>query len=174
LFDRQLGERRAKIAQLQRGDRVRLNWQKWRNLFHPDGNALFAGPAYVVDVLVVEDREEPSPQIGPGLPKMLFGNGPHQAFLNQIVGDRRIPGQCVRVAPKSGDLLFEEFTEIAHNMRLFNYVPTIVAKQHASLPTCDSRPHFFAVRPIGAPFQRGRFMVNGAPGGSFSCGFGTA
>jgi hypothetical protein len=73
-----------------------------------------------------------------------------------------------------GGLLFEEFTEIAHNMRLFNYVPTIVAKQHASLPTCDSRPHFFAVRPIGAPFQRGRFMVNGAPGGSFSCGFVTA
>jgi len=43
-------------------------------------------------------------------------------------------------------------------MRLFNYVPTIVAKQHASLPTCDSRPHFFAVRPIGAPFEIGRFM----------------
>jgi hypothetical protein len=45
---------------------------------------------------------------------MLFGNGPHQAFLNQIVGDRRIAGQCARVAPKPGNLLFEEFTEIAH------------------------------------------------------------
>jgi hypothetical protein len=50
---------------------------------------------------------------------MLFGNGPHQALLNQIVRDRRVAGQGARVPPKAGDLLFEEFTEIAHQSGLW-------------------------------------------------------
>ena len=49
---------------------------------------------------------------------MLFGNGPHQALLNQIVGDRRVARQGARVAPKPGDLLFEDITEIAHQSGL--------------------------------------------------------
>ena len=38
--------------------------------------------------------------------------------LTSIVGDCRVAGQCARVAPKSGDLLVKEFTEIAHRSGL--------------------------------------------------------
>jgi hypothetical protein len=66
-------------------------------------------------VLVVEDREQLSSQIGPRLPKVLFGDCPCQAVLNQIIGNRWITRQRTCIAPKPRDLLFEEFTEIAHS-----------------------------------------------------------
>jgi hypothetical protein len=50
--------------------------------------------------LVVKDRKKPSAQIGPGLPKMLFGDRADQGVLYEVVGSRRVPGQCARIAPQ--------------------------------------------------------------------------
>jgi len=49
--------------------------------------------AHVVDMLMMQDGEEPSPQIGAVLPEMLLGDSPGQAVLHEIVGPREIPGQ---------------------------------------------------------------------------------
>ena len=50
-------------------------------------------------MLMVQDGEEPSPQIGAVLPEMLFGDRQGQAVLDEIVGTREIPGQRACVAP---------------------------------------------------------------------------
>jgi hypothetical protein len=45
-------------------------------LFDLHIGALSGRTAHVVDILVMQDAEEPGPQIGPGLPEVLLGNGP--------------------------------------------------------------------------------------------------
>jgi hypothetical protein len=45
-------------------------------LFDLHIGALSGRTAHVVDILVMQDGEEPGPQIGPGLPEVLLGNGP--------------------------------------------------------------------------------------------------
>jgi len=75
----------------------------------------FAGRAPdVVDILVVQDREEPGAQIGAGLPEMLFGNRPGQAALDEIVGSRHIPGQGTRIAAQPRNLCLKQPAEIVH------------------------------------------------------------
>jgi len=43
-------------------------------------------------MLIVHDREKPSPQIRTVLPEMLFGDGAGQAALDEIVGPNDVPG----------------------------------------------------------------------------------
>jgi hypothetical protein len=69
LFLRQLADRPFEIAQLQCGDRVGLDRQYRRYLFHRDTDPFAGRTPDVVDILVVQDREEPGPQIGAGLPE---------------------------------------------------------------------------------------------------------
>src|SRR5205814_4755095 len=45
-----------------------------------------------------------------------------------------------------------------HNSRLFACVPTMVAKQHASLPSSNGRTYLPAVRPISAPSREAALM----------------
>ncbi len=61
----------------------------------------------MVNVLVVQDREQPSPQIGTLLPQMQFAEGARQAILNEIVGGDDIAGQCARIAAKARNLGFD-------------------------------------------------------------------
>ena len=70
--------------------------------------------ANVIDVLVMHNREEPGPQIGPRLPKVLFCYGAHQAVLDQIVCPHQIPGQSSCVAPQPRYLIFEQARECVH------------------------------------------------------------
>ena len=65
-------------------------------------------------MLIVQDREEPGPQIGAGLPEMLFGHGPHQAALDEIVGAGHVPGQRARIAAQPRDFRLELPSEIVH------------------------------------------------------------
>jgi hypothetical protein len=68
--------------------------------------------ANVVDMLVVQDGEEPSPQIGAVLPEMLFGDSPGQAVLDEIVGACHVPGQRARIPAQPRDLRFEHPSEV--------------------------------------------------------------
>ena len=43
-------------------------------------------------MLVVQNGEKSGPEIGAGLPQMLFGDGPGQAALNEIVGAGHVAG----------------------------------------------------------------------------------
>ena len=65
-------------------------------------------------MLIVQNREEPCPQVSAVLPQMLFGEGAGQAALNEIVGPRPIPGQRTRIASQPRDLRFEQPSEIVH------------------------------------------------------------
>jgi hypothetical protein len=102
------------VAQLQRRLSTRRHGQDRHDVFQRDGNALPYRAADVVDVLVMEDREQPSAQIGARQPEMFLGNRANQAALHQIVGARRIPGQRPCVAPQPWDFFFEKLSKITH------------------------------------------------------------
>ena len=94
----QSGDRRFKVAQLQHGDRVRLDGQHRGHFLDRDIDAFANRAPHVIDMLVVQDREQPGAQIRAGLPQMLFGDGAGQAALDEIVGACHIPGQRARIA----------------------------------------------------------------------------
>src|SRR5260370_36272644 len=92
-------------------------------------DALVHRAPHIVDVLIMKDREEPGPQVGAGLPEMLFGDSAGQAALDEIVGSGHIARQCARIAPKPRDLRFEQPSEVAH-------------RETSSLPSCPRKPGF--------------------------------
>ena len=49
-------------------------------------------------MLVVQDREQPSPKIGPFLPKVKFPEGTGEALLDEILRGRDIARQNPRIA----------------------------------------------------------------------------
>src|SRR5206468_8175318 len=67
-----------------------------------------------VDVVIVHDREEPSANIGAGLPKMGFGNCAQQRFLHEIVCAIGTPSERPRIAPKSRNLSLDETIKFRH------------------------------------------------------------
>jgi len=82
------------------------------------------GAAHGIDELVVQDREEPSAQIGAGLPQMFFGDGADQAVLDEIVSAFDVPsGQGARITAQSRDLRFQQSSVIRHRI-------TIVVARH--------------------------------------------
>ena len=99
---------------MQRRHRVRGDREHRRHLLDCDAHPLAHRAAHVVDMLIVQDGEEPGAQIGAGLPQMLFGDGAGQAALNQIVGPRHIARQRAGIAPQPRDLNLEQPSEIAH------------------------------------------------------------
>jgi hypothetical protein len=70
-------------------------------------------------MLIMQDRKEPSAQIGPGLPQMLFGNRADETALHEIVSARGIPGQSPRIAAQAGDFGLDEAREIGHQVHPF-------------------------------------------------------
>src|SRR5437764_4320690 len=102
------------IAQLQHGDGIGLHGQHRRHFFDGDIDALAHRAPDVVDMLIVQDREQPGPQIGAGLPQMLFGDRAGQAALDEIVGPRHIPCQRACIAAQPGDFDLEQPSEVVH------------------------------------------------------------
>ena len=102
------------IAQFQALALVRRPGQHRLGLAEPDRRALAHRAAHLVDVLVVEDREQPSPQIGSLLPQMQLAERPRQTILHQIVRRRDIARQCASVAPQPRDLGLDALIDIAH------------------------------------------------------------
>ncbi len=116
LFVGQAGDRPFEIAQLQRRPGIRIDGQHRRHVLDRDRRTFAHRAPHVVDVLVMQDREQPGSQIRPGLPQMLLGNRAHEAALHQVVGPRRVPGQGPRVAPQAGDFAFQKVREISHQV----------------------------------------------------------
>ena len=71
----------------------------------------------LIDVLIVQDRKQPSPQIGALLPQMQLGKSTHEGFLDEVVGGRHIVDQRTGIAPQSRDLSFEILIGICHEWR---------------------------------------------------------
>ena len=103
---RQEREAALQFAQLPRGGRIGVGHQHRSHFGHVDIAAVTVRPAHVVDVLVVHQREKPSPQIGPLLPQLLLGKRAQQRVLDQIVRPAGISRQRPRIAPQARDLLF--------------------------------------------------------------------
>ena len=64
---------RFEVTQLQGRHYIRLNRQL-RGFAELDAAGFAHRAPDIVDMLIVQDREQPSAQIGAGLPKMLFGD----------------------------------------------------------------------------------------------------
>jgi hypothetical protein len=64
-------------------------------------------------MLIVQDGEEPTSQIGAGLPKMLLCDCSQQAILHEIIGSRSIVRQHTGIAAQPRDLLHEQSAELA-------------------------------------------------------------
>jgi hypothetical protein len=62
----------------------------------------------------MEDREQPSPQIGSILPEVELAERSGETVLHQIVRRRDIARQCPRVAPQTRDLGFDALVDIGH------------------------------------------------------------
>lgn len=67
-------------------------------------NFLFARRATpLIDILMVQYREEPGSQIGAAAPQMKLCKRSAESFLNKIVGIDHITGQCPRVLSQTRD-----------------------------------------------------------------------
>src|SRR5262249_61690382 len=72
------------------------------------------GAAHLLDVLVVQDREQPRAKIGAVLPQMKLAEGPRQTILDEIVRRGDITRQCPGVPPQPRDLGLDALMDIAH------------------------------------------------------------
>src|SRR5437764_10060431 len=106
------------IAQLQDGDGIGLHGQHRRHFFDSDVDALAHRAPDIVDVLIVQDREQPGAQIGAGLPQMLFGDRASQAALDEIVRACHVPGQRPRIAAQPRNFRFEQPSVVGHFVAL--------------------------------------------------------
>ena len=65
-------------------------------------------------MLIVQEREELSPQVCARLPEMLFRDSSRQAALDEIVGADDISRQRAGVTTQPRDLRLYHFAEIVH------------------------------------------------------------
>src|SRR5579883_2668494 len=65
-------------------------------------------------MLIVQNGEKPSAQIGAGLPEMRLGQCAHQAALNKVVGACGVACQGAGVPAQSWYLVLETAPEIGH------------------------------------------------------------
>jgi hypothetical protein len=68
--------------------------------------------------LVVQDREQPSAQIGFRLPKMLLGDGADQTILHKIIGPHWVARQCSGIAPQPWDFGLKQLSKFAHRYHI--------------------------------------------------------
>src|SRR5205085_9942715 len=85
-------------------------------------NALAYRAADLVYILIVQDRKEPSAQISPRLPEMLFGNGADQAALHEIVGSRRVPSERPSVSPQPRNFILQKQGKTVHRITLWVFI----------------------------------------------------
>jgi hypothetical protein len=109
----QLAKRGFEVTQLQGRHYIRLNRQL-RGFAELDAAGFAHRAPDIVDMLIVQDREEPGAQIGAGLPQMLFGDRAGEATLDEIVGPRHIPRQRPRIAAQPGNFRFEQPSVVGH------------------------------------------------------------
>ncbi len=107
LLLRQLGHGAFQIAQFEAFALVRRPSQHRLGFAQPDRRALAHPTADLVDILIVEDGEQPGPQIGPFLPQMKLPQGTGEAILDKVIGGRDIARQRPGIAPQAGDLGFD-------------------------------------------------------------------
>src|SRR6185437_7088435 len=85
-------------------------------LAESDGRTFAHGAAYVIYVLVMEDREEPGPKIRSLLPEMQLAEGAGEAILNEIVSRGDVASQRAGVSPQTRDLGFDAPINVGHEL----------------------------------------------------------
>ena len=87
-----LGDRALEIAQFEPLSLLGRSGQQRFIIAQADGSALSHRPSNIVDVLIVQYREQPSSQICAFLPQMQFSERAGQTILDEIVGSGDISG----------------------------------------------------------------------------------
>ena len=70
--------------------------------YSSDGGTLTGSATDLTDIFVVEDPEEPRPQIRSHLPELKLPERPRQAFLNEVDGVDGVMRQTARKSSKIG------------------------------------------------------------------------
>jgi hypothetical protein len=111
---RQLGDGAFEIAQFQAFALVRRPRQHRLGFAQPDRCPLAHCAANLVHVLIMEDREKPSPQIGSLLPQMQLSQSAGKAILNEIVRRDDIAREGASVAPQARNLGLDAPMDVRH------------------------------------------------------------
>jgi hypothetical protein len=93
---------------------VRRPGQHRLGFTQPDHGPLAHRAANLVHVLIMEDREEPRPQVGALLPQMQLPQGAGKAILNQIVRRHDIAREGASVAPQARNLGLDAPMDVRH------------------------------------------------------------
>ena len=103
LLFRQCGESALQIAKPEPHGLIRRNREAPGRFLQFVAGALARLPASEADMLMVQDREQPRPQVGPLFPQVHFPEGSGEALLDEIVCGYEIARQSPRVACQTRD-----------------------------------------------------------------------
>ena len=103
LLFRQCRESALQIAKLKAPGLIGRNGQAPVRFLQFVAGALARLPASKANILMVQDSEQPRPEIGPLFPQVHFPEGSGQALLNEIVCGYGITCQNPRIAGQSRD-----------------------------------------------------------------------
>ena len=86
------GNRALEIAQFEPLSLLGRSCQQGFIIAQSDGSAFSYRPSNIINVLIMQYREQPSSQVCPFLPQMQFSEGASQTILDEIVGGGDISG----------------------------------------------------------------------------------
>ena len=118
LQSRQSGTLIAKLLLQKGGAGSWRHSQRRCDVLHRYHHAFAHRAADLVYILIVQDREEPSGQIGPRYPEVLFDNGANEAALHEIVGSRRVASERPSVSSQPRNFILQKQVKIAHRHHL--------------------------------------------------------
>jgi hypothetical protein len=130
----EFGNSALEIAQLEPPSLLRGAGQQRLALTQANRRSFSRGSPEVVDVLVVEYREQPRPQVRSLLPQVQFAEGTGQAVLNEIVRGDEVTRQRARITSKAGNFDFDVPIGVGHR----GLLPMATIDQRADPKTADS------------------------------------
>jgi hypothetical protein len=115
---RQLLDGTVEIAELQGAFLSGGLAQLRRDILDRHGQTFAARLAQIVDMLVVENGEQPGPQVRAGLPEVALRQCQKKAILNEIVRPRGVARKYPRIPAQTRYLGFEKISELVHRILL--------------------------------------------------------
>src|SRR6516164_11713982 len=113
----------VELVQLPRSRRIGRGDERRRHLIDVDSRVFAHVAPYIINVLIMHYREEPSADIGALLPEMSLGDAAQKRVLHEIVRPIAVARERPRVATarerpriatQSRDLLFDEAVKFGH------------------------------------------------------------
>jgi hypothetical protein len=114
----QCGESALQIAKLEPHGLIGRNRRAPVRFLQFGAGALTRLPASEAYILMMQDGEQPRPEIAPLFPQVHFPEGPGEALLNEIVCGYKIARQNPRVARQTRDLGLDYLVQVLRGRSL--------------------------------------------------------